>query len=327
LSANTASGTYGDNRPAGKNSSRSPLIALLLSICPGLGQQYAGYLARGIVLYTVLIVISWLAAIAFMYIDSRISMVFLVVPFVGMVVIAVDAWLCASKQPKEYRLKWFNRPVIYAGVFLFLLFTVNPLMDMLIGGNIVRAFPVTSSSMAPTILKNDLLVINKLSDPGHGDVVLLDYRGDNVRSRFSDVIDIELFKRVINSLFGEDEIPNKEGHLVRRIVAIPGDTVEIRDGNVFVNGEKLDEPYIYSDASDEATGNGDEGPFSAQFGPETVSDNSFFVLGDNRNFSIDSRILGSISKQKVAGKVTRVFWSWNFDENHIHWERTGLPVK
>ncbi len=322
MSDKVALGVY---EKAGKTASRSPLVALLLSVCPGLGQQYAGHLVRGITLYIVLIIVSWLAAIAFTYVDSRISIVFLAVPFVGMAAIAVDAWRRASKQPEEYQLKWFNRPVIYIAVFLFLLVTVNPLMDMLVGGNVVRAFPVTSSSMAPTVLKNDLLVINKLTEPGRGDVVLLDYRGDNASSRFSDVIDIDLFKRIINSLFGTDEMPYKDGQLVRRIVAVSGDTVEIRDGNVAVNGEKLDEPYRYSHDLDETIG--DETPFGEDFGPETVPEDSFFVLGDNRNFSIDSRILGSISTQKVAGKVTKVFWSWNFGENTIHWERTAMPVK
>lgn len=313
--------------PEGKTAPRNPLIALLLSICPGLGQQYAGHLVRGIVLYVLLVIVSWLAAVAFMFIDSRISVVFLVLPFIGMAAVAVDAWMCASRQPQEYRLKWFNRTFIYAAVFLFLLVTVNPLMDMLIGSNVVRAFPVTSSSMSPTVLKNDLLVINKLAEPGRGDVVLLDFRGDGVKSRFSDVIDIELFKRVINSLFGKDETPYKDGQLVRRIVAVAGDTIEMRDGKVLVNGEMLEEPYIQLYPPEEMAGSGEDDPFGKSFGPETVPGGRFFVLGDNRSFSIDSRILGAIPADRIAGKVTKVFWSWNFDDNHIHWERTAMPVK
>ncbi len=314
-----------EERLVEKGHPRNPLVALLLSLCPGLGQQYAGYLGRGIILYITLIVVSWLAAVAFMFVDSRISMIFLAVPFIGILLIAADAWRLARKQPETYRLKWFNRPIIYVAVFVFLLVTVNPLMDMLIGGNIVRAFPVTSSSMAPTVLKNDLLVINKLAEPGRGDVVLVDYRGDGASTRLSGVIDIELFNRVVHSLFGEDEISYKDGQLVRRIVAVAGDTVEIRNGDLFVNGEKLDEPYINTSTDKNEAGSGPL--FNQAFGPEVIPDGSFFVLGDNRNFSIDSRILGPVSKQKVAGKVTKVFWSWNLDENHIHWERTAMPVK
>jgi len=305
---------------------RNPTVALLLSVCPGLGQQYAGHLVRGIVLYVALIVVSWLAAIAFMYIDSRVSIVFLAVPFVGVALIALDAWRLARKQPADYQLKWFNRPVVYAGVFLFLLFTVNPLMDMLVGANIVRAFPVTSSSMAPTVLKNDLLVINKLSEPGRGDVVLIDFRGEGASSRFSDVIDIELFRRIVHSLFGKDEIAYKDGQLVRRLIALPGDTVEIKDGKVAVNGTRLEEPYLMRDIP--AHGEDPvEQPFTDDFGPETVPEGMVFVLGDNRGFSIDSRVLGPIPRKQVVGKVTKVFWSWNFDDHQIHWERTALPVK
>ncbi len=314
-----------DAEKTGKTAYRNPLIALILSICPGLGQQYAGHLVRGIVLYVVLIVASWLAAIAFMYVESRVSIVFLTVPFVGMALIAFDAWRLAKKQPPDYRLKWFNRPIIYAGVFLFLLVTVNPLMDMLVGANIVRAFPVTSSSMAPTVLKNDLLVINKLADPGRGDVVLIDFRGEGASSRFSDVIDIELFKRIVHSLFGEEELSYKDGQLVRRIIALPGDTVEIRQGVVYVNGQKLNEDYLHQ--GNPGHDMGKESPFSDDFGPETIPEGMVFVLGDNRGFSIDSRILGPIPRKQVVGKVTKVFWSWNFDDHQIHWERTALPVK
>lgn len=328
MSVDVATPSREDSERPGAISPRRPLIALLLSLCPGLGQQYAGYLARGILLYIALIVVSWLAAIAFMYVESRISIVFLAVPFVGVAAIALDAWMCARRQPPDYRLRWFNRPIIYIGVFLFLLVTVNPLMDMLIGRNVVRAFPVTSSSMAPTVLKNDLLVINKMAVPGRGDVVLLDYRGEKASSRLSDVIDIELFKRIVHSLFGKDEISYKDGQLVRRIVALPGDTVELRDGSVFVNGHRLDEPYLHRGAPTGMVRGGDgDDPFGAHFGPETVPDGMVFVLGDNRSFSIDSRILGPVPMQRIAGKVTKVFWSWNFDEHHIHWERTALPVK
>jgi len=324
VSEETALGSL-EAEQEGKIGHRNPVIALLLSICPGLGQQYAGHLVRGIVLYVILIVASWLAAIAFMYVESRISIVFLAVPFVGMLLIAFDAWRLARKQPPDYRLKWFNRPIIYAGVFLFLLVTVNPLMDMLVGANIVRAFPVTSSSMAPTVLKNDLLVINKLADPGRGDVVLIDFRGEGASSRFTDVIDIELFKRIMNSLFGEEEVAYRDGQLVRRIIALPGDTVEIREGVVYVNGKKLNEPYLQQDNPGQE--NDKESPFGDTFAAVTVPEGTVFVLGDNRGFSIDSRILGPISRLQVVGKVTKVFWSWNFDDHQIHWERTALPVK
>ncbi len=321
--ANPARGSGLGERAAPRN----PLVALLLSVCPGLGQQYAGHLARGIACYVLLVVLSWLAAVAFMFVDSRIGMVFLAVPFVGAALIAVDAWLCASRQPQDYRPKWFNRPLIYAAVFLLLLVTVNPLMDLLIGSHVVRAFPVTSSSMAPTLLKNDLLVINKLAKPGRGDVVLLDYRGEGVNSRLSDVIDVELFKRVISSLFGGEESSYRDGQLVRRVVAVAGDSIEIRDNVVILNGEPLEEPYILPYLPAAPGNGGEEAPVGGSYGPETVPEGHLFVLGDNRNYSIDSRILGPIPAARVAGKVTKVFWSWNFDDNQIHWERTAMPVR
>jgi signal peptidase I len=288
----------------GKISPRRPMVALLLSACPGLGQHYAGHLVRGIALYVALIVASWLAAIAFMFVESKVSIVFLAVPFVGVGLIALDAYLCAQRQPPGYRLQWFNRPWIYLGVFLFLLATVNPLMDQVVGKRIVRAFFETSSSMYPTILTRDIVLVNKLAFPGRGELALVRFSPDQGRAnKLSRLIDDQLIKRVI---------------------AVPGDTVETRGREVFVNGARLTEPYAHHS---EGVGRIATGGAADVYGPQKVPPDSYFVLGDNRNVSIDSRIFGFVRKEQIGGKVTKVFWSWNFDENRIRWERTAMSLK
>lgn len=282
---------------------RNPLVALAFSIFPGLGQHYAGHIIRGITLYIALIVSSWLAAIVFMSIDSGVSKIFLGVPFVGVGLIAIDAWLCAKKQPPNYRLRWFNHTGIYAAVTLFLLFTVNPLMDLLVGTHIVRAYVATTNSMSPTILSNDLLLINKLASPGKGELALIDYNQADKSAGLTKVLD---------------------NQLVRRIVATAGDMVEIRSHKVFVNGQLLDEPYIERDAHFQPTtfGNTDQ-----DLPATKVPENSIFVLADNRSAGLDSRVLGAIDKSLIGGKVTKVFWSWNLDDGNIKWERTALSLQ
>lgn len=282
---------------------RDPLAAFVFSIFPGLGQHYAGHIIRGITLYIVLIISSWLAAIAFMSIDSNVSKIFLGVPFVGVGLIAVDAWLCAKKQPQNYRLRWFNRTWIYAVVTLFLLFTVNPLMDLLVGTHIVRAYVATTNSMSPTILSSDLLLINKLITPGKGDLALIDFNQAEKTAGLTKVLDRQL---------------------VRRIVATAGDTVEIRSQKVFINGQLLDESYTGRDARFQPT---TFGSIDQDMPATKVPEDSIFILADNRSAGLDSRVLGAIDKRLIGGKVTKVFWSWNLDDGNIKWERTAKTLQ
>ena len=282
---------------------RSPIVALLISIFPGLGQQYSGFIIRGIVFYTLLIALSWLAAIAFMSTDSGLSRLFLAIPFIGFGLIALDAWFCAAKQPKHYRLKWFNKTWIYIGVTLFLIVTVNPLMDLLVGKHVVRAYHVENNSMSPTIIEDDILLINKLVTPKRGDIAILDFSlAQSTETGLTNILD---------SL------------LVRRIIAIEGDTVEIKNQVVYINGQLLEEPYVASDISFQPT---TFGSANQDIPLIKIPQNNIFILADNRSAGLDSRVIGAVSNTLVTGKATKVFWSWNLDEGHFKWERTALGL-
>lgn len=288
----------------GEVRSRSGVMALMLSICPGLGQQYAGYITRGIVLYISLIIISWLAAAVFMFIEGRAAVALFLVPVGGFLFTAFDAYRLASRQAKDYKLRWFNRWWIYPTVFILLLLTVNPLMDALIGKTITRGHLAHTDSMLPTVLNNDILLVNKLaykiSAPQRGDIVLIDFN----------------LKRVpgLTKIAMDDQ-------LVRRIIAVPGDTVEIKGLDVMVNGKKIEELYVSFKESNR--------PLYVEnsFGPATVPPDAYFIMGDNRNFSIDSRILGFIDKRALGGKITKILWSWNLNEEKIKWDRAGMNIR
>lgn len=282
---------------------RKPVVAALLSICPGLGQHYAGYLTRGIMLYIALVVVSWLAAIIFMYVDSKVGIILLAVPFVGVLLIGADAYSLAKKQPADYRRRWFNRAGIYAGVFIFLALTVNPLMDFLVGRKVLRGYFMTSNSMTQTILPRDIILINKLDKIKRGDIVLIQFGEEKKSAQLTKLM--------------EDQI-------IKRIVAGPTDTIEIRGKDVIVNGYKLDEPYVSYGAGSTTMAVGSD---SYRYGPKQVPSGTYFVMGDNRNVRFDSRIFGFIDKQKIVGKATKVFWSWNLEQGGIRWDRTALPLK
>lgn len=295
-------------------SPRNAWVALMLSICPGLGQQYVGRLVRGIVLYISLVIISWLAAIAYMYVSTPIeSLLLLAVPFIGVFLIALDAFICAKRQPVDYRLKWYNRYWIYVAVFLALLVTINPLMDYLVGERIVRAFYVTSESMQPTVLDRDLVVINKLAKPAREDIVLISFSEKHT----DDSVAMQIRDESVTKLI-KDQI-------LRRVIAVAGDTVEIRGTQVYLNGKPLDEDYV----SYGVQGSSHNPLMSSDYSmePVVVPNGSYFVLADSRQYGFDSRIFGPIQDDEISGVATKVFWSWNLAEGRFLWNRTAMNLR
>ena len=127
---------------------------------------------------------------------------------------------------------------------------------------------VDGSSMVPTLNDGQFVMVNRLvykySDPDHGDVVVFHYPRD----------------------------PEQE--YIKRIIGLPGDTVTIDNGHVYLNGQQLNEPYIA--ASTRTTGEWQ------------VPGGHLFVLGDNRNNSQDSRNFGFVSMENVIGKANFIYW-------------------
>ena len=132
--------------------------------------------------------------------------------------------------------------------------------------------------MSPTLSSGDLLLASKLDyrihDPQRGDVVIL-----------KDPMD-----------------PSKD--FIKRIIGLPGDRVLIRDRHVFVNGVRLEEPYLSADWN--LTSNWPNDSLTAA--GEVVPAKSYFVLGDNRDHSSDSRLFGYINRNQLDGKAVLRFW-------------------
>lgn len=157
---------------------------------------------------------------------------------------------------------------------------------------------VHQSSMEDTLFENQQLIIDELcylfSDPERGDIITF-YKYEEKGSIADD------FSRYIDKIGAKLKIdPEEPIHemLVKRVIGIEGDVIDIKDGSVYVNGEKLDEPYV-------------KGGFTESNGlitPITVEKNMLFVLGDNRAVSVDSRELGFIDLDQVEGKaIFRVY--------------------
>ncbi len=142
---------------------------------------------------------------------------------------------------------------------------------------LVQAFRIPSESMDPTLQVGDRVLVNKLSyrlhDVNRGDVVV--------------------FTRPPNLPEG----PDQPADLIKRVVGLPGDTVQAKDGRVFVNGRPLDEPYLPEGTRTENLGT-----------PVVVPEGQVLVLGDNRANSADGRVFGTIPEDTIIGRAFVVVW-------------------
>jgi signal peptidase I len=139
---------------------------------------------------------------------------------------------------------------------------------------LIQAFYIPSESMVPTLKVGDRVLVNKLSYS----------RGDVDRG------DIVVFARPGGP--GADGIAD----LIKRVVALPGETIEGRDGGVYIDGRPLDETYL------------PEGVTTGPFPPYTVPDDEVWVMGDNRGASDDSRRFKGVPLDDVVGRAFVVIW-------------------
>jgi signal peptidase I len=146
---------------------------------------------------------------------------------------------------------------------------------LLIRAVLFQSFYIPSPSMAPALVPGDRVLVSKLSYRLH-DV----HRGDVV-----------VFKRPPHVQAGP-EVKD----LVKRVIGLPGDTVEARDGQIIVNGRALKEPYVA------------KGAITTAVSPQHIPAKHYWVMGDNRTVSEDSRYFGSISRNLIVGRVFFQVW-------------------
>jgi signal peptidase I len=160
---------------------------------------------------------------------------------------------------------------------------------------LIQPFYVPSESMLPTIEVNDRVMISKLNyqfaDPERGDIVVF-------ISPFNDEIDNESFiDSVVRHVLEAVGIRTASADdLIKRVVAVGGDTVEVKGGYLIVNGLQINEPYLMS-----------QGPMP-DFGALVVPPESVFVMGDNRAVSYDSRKFGAIPEDDLLGEAVVRIW-------------------
>jgi signal peptidase I len=182
------------------------------------------------------------------------------------------------------------------------------ILALVIRAVVVQAFKIPSGSMEDTLLIGDHLLVNKfiygpmipftdkrlfkIRDPRQGDVIVFEYPED----------------------------PSKD--FIKRVVGVPGDTVQGIDKKVYVNGRLYQNPHEVHKEKDIIPK--EQNPRDS-FGPIKVPDGSYFVMGDNRDRSYDSRFWGTVKKEKIKGLAFIKYWSW--DNWRVRWGSIGRLIK
>lgn len=188
----------------------------------------------------------------------------------GAIVILLAARLILGrlKTPSAKPAAEFAESALIAIVLVFLV--IRPF--------IVQAFYIPSGSMLPTLLIRDQILVNKFvyrfHEPAHGDIVVF-----------------KSPKWASGDMIVRDYI--------KRLVGLPGDVIEVKDGAVYRNGKRLNEPYI------------NEPYINYDMEPVRVPKGELFVMGDNRNDSNDSHRWGPLNRNRVIGKTMVRFWPLN----------------
>lgn len=283
------------------------LAAILSTLMPGMGQVYCGRLTRGLLfglLYGVAVPVV-LGTLAYFGPTSTIFFGFLMIVATFGIVIgaAVDSYRLARRTRPDYTVKGYNRPAIY--VLLGLMIQGSCLGYTLhVRSSLFEAFRVVAGSMYPTIAPEDRILADKraykIQAPRAGDIVLF-------------------------------HPPTKEWrmHWIKRVIAVAGETVEIKGGTIYVNDRELPQRRIGAGKAALHRGPSPaqtlEGEILAEtnggttyevfvsapledFARITVPEHHCFVMGDNRNASMDSREFGVVSLGSITARADYLYW-------------------
>ncbi|GJL62538.1 MAG: signal peptidase I [Nitrospirales bacterium] len=184
---------------------------------------------------------------------------------------------------------------------------------------VVQAFKIPSGSMIPTLLIGDHILVSKLAYglqwPTDCTVSVsfppVTCYSSKILWKFGDPQrgDIIVFR------YPEDE----EKDFIKRIIGLPGDTIETKNKVVYINGQPLRDD-AYTQRIDPGIIDGHINQRD-NFGPITVPEKSYFVMGDNRDQSLDSRFWGFVKVDKIKGKAFMSYWSWNGQGSWVDWVR------
>jgi signal peptidase I len=172
---------------------------------------------------------------------------------------------------------------------------------------VVQAFKIPTGSMEKNLLIGDHLLVNKF------------VFAPTLSRLERTILPIDQIARGDIVVFKYPEEPDRD--FIKRVIGLPGETIELKRKKVYVDGVPLDEPYVqYLSPPEESSS--DDVDVRVQYGPVTVPSDHYFMMGDNRDNSQDSRYWGFLPRSYVKGKALFVYWS--FDDEETQGEGTGL---
>ncbi len=296
---------------------RRPWVAVVLTLLtPGLGHLYAGAPRRALGFWLLSLTVGT-AIVATLSVVAILSVVpgplLLVGGVLGTVLtlgwIVWSAARTARNAAIDFVPRGFNRWYVYLAIMLTTALVVQPAYLKFLNSTLLQAYQIPSTSMEPTLLKGDFVLAKPLRRaPERGDIVVYRRRG------------------VV---------------YMKRVVGLPADTVSMQNGTLFVNGHSVTEPYAshrlersffdqdflwqrdyVAPGIDAATYH----PTLTFWGPIVVPPREYFLLGDNRGESADSRYIGFVSGDSVIQRPTVIYLSRDRQTGHIRWARIGTVV-
>jgi signal peptidase I len=238
--------------------------------------------------------------------------------------------LAKKKAPNKSKFREYTEAIVIA-----------VLLALLIRAFVVQAFKIPSGSMKETLLVGDHILVNKFiygtripftdtrvlifRPPRRGDVIVFSFPQNKEKDECTSFLKNISFRigNAVSSLNPVYLFKDDCRDFIKRVIGVGGDTIEIKNKVVYVNGVALTEPYaVHKDplVDDSQRDN---------FGPFIVPRNSFFMMGDNRDRSYDSRFWGVVDMSEIKGKAFIMYWSWNSEGgffNKVRWGRIGKLI-
>ena len=191
-----------------------------------------------------------------------------------------------AEQVKAHKSFWRELPI---------LILIALVVAVVIKTFLVQAFFIPSGSMKDTLQVNHRVLVNKLAyrfgDIQRGDVIVF----DDPRGGAADTSE-NVFRALARNLAESVGLSTPQSEFIKRVIALEGETVEVVDGNVLIDGVEIDEPYLRP------------GLRLRDFDALTVPEGEVFVMGDNRNSSVDSTVFGPIPIEDIVGKAFVIVW-------------------
>jgi signal peptidase I len=276
-----------------------PWLAALLSIfVPGLGLVYTGNPLHGLAVYLASLFVGALAVIAVMSLNSVPANLIIASILFAIAVLfpVVASYISARRTRERFVSRSYNKWYIYAALLALFITTIQPAIWNAVTTRWVEAFRLPNNSMAPTLRAGDYLLVRKgVPEPLRGKLVVFVPPHDPARK------------------------------YLKRVIALPGDTIAMQGKALFLNGKQVDEPFVqHVDRNNDVfapsmywqgaslAGVADSGgykPTRDNWGPLLIPPDHVFVLGDNRDDSEDSRYFGFVGRSAILGYPKRLYFS------------------